>query len=187
MRGDAIDQLRRQRALVQREQEIDLLIFGHGERIDLVARDVGVAVHRLVGKRDGLGVERRQRFRNFDGAPRDVGDRLGREVDARGKSPRPFGHHAHAEADGLALDRRLQLAIAGDDDVTAEPFDPEVGVGRAALFCDLEGHVGEAIEGQREEGGVYGARCHGTQFVSIRLTLRWTLASSTICCSAGSM
>ena len=91
VRGDAIDQLRRERAIVQREQEIDLLIFGHGERIDLVARDVGVAVDRLVGKRDGLGVERRQRFGNFDGAPRDRGDRLGRQVDARGESPRAFG------------------------------------------------------------------------------------------------
>ena len=51
------------------------------------------------------------------------------------KSPRAFGDDAHAEADGLALDRRLQLAIAGDDDVAAEALDPEIRVGGAALFA----------------------------------------------------
>ena len=46
-------------------------IFGDGKRIDLVARDVRVVIDRLVGERDGLGVERRERLGDFDGAPRD--------------------------------------------------------------------------------------------------------------------
>ena len=58
----------------------------------------------------------------------------------------------------LALDRRLQLAIAGDDDLTAQALDAKIGVGGAALFCDGERRVGEAIERQREEGGIDGAR-----------------------------
>ena len=55
--------------------------------------------------------------------------------------------------------------------LAAQTLDPEVGVGCTAFPGAVQRHVGEAIERQREKGGINGARCHGTQFVSIRLTL----------------
>ena len=73
---DAIDQLRRERPVVEREQKVDLVLFGHRERIDLVTGDVRGVIDRLVGQRHRFGVERRQRFGHPDGPARDAGDRV---------------------------------------------------------------------------------------------------------------
>src|SRR5688572_17212508 len=92
---------------------------------------------------------------SFDASARSLSDgrhRVGRQIDARGKTPRAVTDHTDAEADGLAFDGRLQLAIASNDGVAAKALDAEVAVRGAAPSDDIECHAGEAIEGQCEKG-----------------------------------
>ena len=53
----------------------------------------------------------------------------------------------------LALDRRLQLAIARDDDLAAEALDPEVGVGGAAPFGDSRATSARRSSGSARKAG----------------------------------
>ncbi len=132
-------------------------------------RDVRVGVDGLVGEGHRLGIQTCQRFGNFNRAPGNRHDRLGRQIDTGGESPGALADHADAEADRLGFDRRLQLAVAGDDDLIPQTLDAKIGVSGAALLRNGECRVGETIEREREERGIDGAR-HGTQAVSIRLT-----------------
>ena len=136
-----------QRLLVDLQQQIDLRLQRHLERVLLDRRvplDVGVGLDRRQLHR--IGVDRLVRLGDADRLPRDRGDVVFRDGAAAGEAPRAVHDHAHAEAEVLGVDDVLHAAVAGEDELVAVAVDPDVGVGRAGLFRGGQRRVGEILQ-----------------------------------------
>ena len=133
-------------------EQVDLLLGGDRERVDLVGGDPGdVAVGGLGGELDPLGVHRGGDLGDLDGVPRRVPRGLRRQVDRGGEPPRAVDDDADREPAVVGVGQRLKLPVGQREPLPAHALDPEVGVVRAKRPRGIKRGVGEVPQRQRRE------------------------------------
>ena len=163
--GDEARALDLQRLVVDLQQQIDLRLQRHLERVLLDRRvplDVRVGLDRRLPHR--VGVDGLVGLRDADRLPRDRGDVVLGDGAAAREAPRAVDDDAHAEAVVLGVDDVLDAPVAGEDELVAVAIDADVGVRRAGLLRSRKrgiGQIAQFARGRKRQEHVRAARPRG--------------------------
>jgi hypothetical protein len=137
---DVVDVVRGEQPLRPVLEQRDLLRRVDAERVDLVVRHPrDVAVHRLVGQLDRLGVQRPGRPRHLDRRPSQPHRLVDRDVGAAREAPRAVVDDADREPDLHVVVEPLEAAVAQAEVLATQPLDADVRRARPRVDSSLQG------------------------------------------------